>query len=120
MKCIYCKKESEDKICYECLSEMNNILNYNEKCEHLNNVYGTFGLIRFFAFVALFSVIFSFIREIIFLNFNFSFYLITTLLLLFTLTIVVSSKFRSKYNKKIEKVINNEMNRRHKGSPVST
>ena len=113
MKCIYCKKESEDKICYECLSEMNNILNYNEKCEHFNNVYSIFGLIKLFSIVGILPLFCSFIEKIVLSNFDVSFYMITGFLLLFITTFIVSSKFRFEYNRKIEDIIKNEMCKRH-------
>lgn len=113
MKCIYCKAESERKICPECSSEMNNILEYNAECEHFNNIYGVFGLLKLFAFFGFLFSIFILIKESIFLSFYQAFYASLVLAILFAVIITVSTIIRFKYNKKMESIIQNEMNKRH-------
>lgn len=112
MICSYCGRESRTSVCNRCRNEMNSILNYNDKCCRLNDLYALFGALNFIVFlVALISTIcflFSFASAKIPSAFSMS----ITSAISTTLFIFITG-IRDKYENKISDFIETEMRERH-------
>ena len=112
MICSYCGKSSNSSVCDRCRAEMNNILNYNDRFIHFNDMYALFGALNALIFII------AFISVVYFL-FSFDTATVNSAITMSSITVISSTLFivftgiRDKYENKISDFIENEMRERH-------